>query len=221
MKMSRWTWTALALLAFVPSVRGQDPSPPAPEAPARSQSSADARDPSRGSSPTPLRVQVVFSKYQGETKVGSLPYTLTCNAGDRNPALLRMGIEVPVPVPIGPAKENAAVFQSVQYKNVGTSIDCRAGLAAADGRFRLELNIEQSSIYSTVEDKGRRAGGASGDGRAPSVNEAGAGGVPMFRTFRAQFVPMLRDGQTVQYTAATDPVSGEVVKIDVTVTVVK
>jgi hypothetical protein len=43
----------------------------------------------------------------------------------------------------------------------------------------------------------------------------------MFRSFRASFVPLLRDGQTVQYTAATDPVSGEVVKIDVTVTVLK
>lgn len=204
MTMSRWTWTALALLAFVPAAMAQDPSPP-PEAPARS-------------SPTPLRVQVVFSKYQGEAKVGSLPYTITCNAGDRNPAVLRMGIEVPVPMPIGPSKENASVFQSIQYKNVGTSIDCRAGIAGADGRFRLELNIEQSSIYSTPDDKGRRAGGGSGDGRAQNVNE---GGVPMFRTFRATFVPLLRDGQTVQYTAATDPVSGEVVKIDVTVSVVR
>jgi hypothetical protein len=32
---------------------------------------------------------------------------------------------------------------------------------------------------------------------------------------------MLRDGQSTQYTAATDPVSGEVLKIDVTLTVVK
>ena len=205
MTLSRWTWTGLALLAFVPIARAQDPSPAPPEAPAPLG--------------TPLRVQVVFSKYQGETKVGSLPYTLTCNAGERSPALLRMGIEVPVPVPVGPSKEGAAVFQSVQYKNVGTSIDCRAGLAT-DGRFRLELNVEQSSIYSTVDDKGRHAGG-TGDGHAPSVAEVGAGGVPMFRTFRATFVPILRDGQTVQYTAATDPVSGEVVKIDVTVNIVK
>ena len=223
MTMSRWTWTALALLAFVPSARGQEPSPAAPEPAARSQSSPEAHEFSRGVSPTPLRIQVVFSKYQGETKVASLPYTLTCNAGERGPggpAILRMGVEVPVPVAMGTAKEGAAGFQSIQYKNVGTNIDCRAGGPSADGRFRLELNIEQSSIYS-VEDKGRRAGGAGGDVRAPVVPEVGAGGMPMFRTFRASFVPMLRDGQTVQYTAATDPVSGEVVKIDVTVTVVK
>jgi hypothetical protein len=221
MRMSRWTWTTLAVLACVPLARAQDPSPAAPEAPGRSQPPADARDPWRGLPPTPLRVQVVFSKYQGETKVASLPYTLICNAGERAPAVLRMGIEVPVPMPAGTSKEGSAVFQSIQYKNVGTSIDCRAGGPAPDGRFRLELNVEQSSIYSTVEDKGRRAGGGSGEGRAPSAAEVGPGGVPMFRTFRATFVPMLRDGQTVQYTAATDPVSGEVVKIDVTVTVVK
>ena len=45
--------------------------------------------------------------------------------------------------------------------------------------------------------------------------------VPAFRTFKSTFVPILRDGQTAQYTAATDPVIGEVVKIDVTVTVLK
>lgn len=209
MTMSRWTWTALALLAFVPRARGQDPSPAAPEAPARSQSSPDVRDASRGSSPTPLRVQVVFTKYQGETKVASLPYTLTCNTGERQPAVLRMGIEVPVPVPL---KDSSGL--SIQYKSVGTNIDCRAGVPSPDGRFRLDLQVEQSSIYSAPEDKERRP-------KPPGMTDAGPAGVPMFRTFRSTFNPILRDGQTVQYTAATDPVSGEVVKIDVTVNVVK
>ena len=44
---------------------------------------------------------------------------------------------------------------------------------------------------------------------------------PLAPTFKSTFVPILRDGQTAQYTAATDPVIGEVVKIDVTVTVLK
>jgi hypothetical protein len=162
-------------------------------------------------------VQIVFSKYQGEKKVASLPYTLTCNAGDRQPGVLRMGIEVPVLV--GPAKETMPA--AFQYKNVGTSIDCRAG-NPEDGRYRLELNVEQSSIYSPADEKVTPTGKDKDGGKASwGVTDTPLGGAPLFRSFRASFVPLLRDGQTVQYTAATDPVSGEVVKIDVTVTVLK
>ena len=38
----------------------------------------------------------------------------------------------------------------------------------------------------------------------------------MLRNFRSQTNVILRDGQSVQYVAATDPVSGELLKIDVT-----
>lgn len=200
MTMRTWTWAALAVLAFVPSARAQE--------------KAETADMPRVGI-TPLRVQLVFSKYQGEKKVASLPYTLTCNANDRNPALLRMGIEVPVPMT--PSKDGPPSFS---YKNVGTNIDCRA-TALQDGRFRLELNVEQSSIYSAVEEKGRRVG-MEGEVRPGwGVTDTPLGGAPMFRTFRSTFVPILRDGQTVQYTAATDPVSGEVVRIDVALTVLK
>ena len=45
--------------------------------------------------------------------------------------------------------------------------------------------------------------------------------MPSFRNFNSSFTALLRDGQTMQYTSATDPVSGEVMKIDVTVAVMK
>jgi len=203
MKIQTWRWAGLALLLLVPAARAQEKA----EAPAPAEPHARF---------TPLRVQIVFSKYQGEKKVASLPYTLTCNAPDRQPAVLRMGIEVPVPV--APSKEGMP--GGFSYKNVGTSIDCRAGNPEEGGRYRLELNIEQSSIYSAIDEKGRRPG--DGEGKAPwGVSDTALASAPMFRSFRASFVPILRDGQTVQYTAATDPVSGEVVKIDVTVTVLK
>jgi hypothetical protein len=144
---------------------------------------------------TPLNVQLVLSHFQGEKKVGSLPYTLTCNADDRQSSHLRMGIEVPVPMTI--TKGTPPTFN---YKSVGTNIDCRS-TTLDDGRFRVELTVEHSSIYST-----------------PGEASAGA---PLFRTFRSGFVPIMRNAQTAQYTAATDPVTGEVVKIDVTLTVLK
>jgi len=207
MKIQISTWAGLALLLLVPAARAQEKEKTEAPAPAE----AHARF-------TPLRVQVVFSKYQGEKRVASLPYTLTCNAGERQAAILRMGIEVPVPVLV--AKESAV--QNFQYKNVGTSIDCKAG-QPEDGRYRLELNVEQGSIYSPAEEKVTPAGkDRDKDGKVSwGVTDTPLGAAPLFRSFRASFIPLLRDGQTVQYTAATDPVSGEVVKIDVTVTVLK
>ena len=51
--------------------------------------------------------------------------------------------------------------------------------------------------------------------------DAATGGAPLFRRFETYLSPRLRDGQTIQTIASTDPVTGEVVKIDVTLNVVK
>ena len=136
-------------------------------------------------------------KLKGDTLTASLPYTLPCNAEDR-PSHLRMGIEVPV---MAASKDGPPAYQ---YKNVGTNIDCRA-TAADDGRFRLEMTVEHSSIYEPPAESARTP----------------VGGMPLFRSFRSGFVPVLRDGQSMQYTTATDPITGEVVKIDVTLTALK
>jgi hypothetical protein len=141
----------------------------------------------------PLKVRLVLFKLQGDKPIATLPYALACNADDRTLNHLRMGIEVPVQVSSihgGPAQ--------YQYRSVGTNIDCRA-TTLDGGRFRLEMSVEHSSIYSTPEDAAR----------------------PLFRTFKSGFVPVLRDGQSMQYTLATDPVTGEVVKVEVTATVLK
>ena len=45
--------------------------------------------------------------------------------------------------------------------------------------------------------------------------------VPSFRNFNSAFTALLRDGQTMQYTSATDPVTGEVMKIDITAAMMK
>ncbi len=209
MKIQAWRWASVALLLLVPAAGAQEKEKTEAPAPAESRTRF-----------TPLRVQVVFSKYEGEKKVASLPYTLICNAGERGPAVLRMGIEVPIVVSV--AKEGVTgAFQQFQYKNVGTSVDCKAG-QPEEGRYRLELNIEQTSIYSPADEK------VTPMGRDKDKQGKVSWGVtdtpliaPLFRSFRASFVPLLRDGQTVQYTAATDPVSGEVMKIDVTMTVLK
>jgi len=183
-------------LASSAIVRTQDKTPP-PAAPAAKQAT---------SSVTPLRVQVVVSRYQGEKRVSSLPYTLSVNAGYR--ANLRMGAKVPVmqmAASIIDGKQMSAAGP-VSYQDVGTNIDCSVSPAQDDGRFRLEITIDDSSVY--------------GDGLVAGDNKP-APGNPTFRSFRASDSMVLRDGQTVQFTTATDKVSGEIVKVDVTLTVVR
>ena len=156
----------------------------------------------------PLKVQLVVSRYQGEKKVSSLPYTIAVVANDNDKTTLRMGVEVPIPSTVfAPAKEGttSAPMTSYNYRSVGTNIDCSARTVEA-GVFKLNLAVEDSSVFLAEKDAARVTNQVS----APSV-----------RRFTSTFNVLLKDGQTVQHTSATDPVSGEVLRIDVTLTVLK
>jgi hypothetical protein len=48
-----------------------------------------------------------------------------------------------------------------------------------------------------------------------------ANGCRRLRNFNSSFTLLLRDGQTAQVSSATDPISGEVLKVVVTLNVVK
>jgi len=166
----------------------------------------------------PLKIQVVISRFQGDKKISSLPYSLSVTGGggvDRatmgpsfvGRANLRMGAKVPVaatsytPIAAGGAGVNPLV--SYQYQDVGTNIDCQVW-SVDDGRFRVEITIEDSSVYPD-------------DKEIPGTVK----GNPSFRSFRGSDSMLLRDGATAQFTTATDKVSGETVRVDVTLTVVK
>jgi hypothetical protein len=156
-----------------------------------------------------LRVVVTISRYDGEKKTASLPYVLELTSGDSRGASVRMGVEVPVLVQGRGAKADAgepAASQSPmahQYRSVGANIDGRAE-SLADGRFKLWLTVEESSVAS-----------------APRGKVVLDSDTPIFRTFRSQANVILRDGQTSQYVAATDPVTGESARIEVALSVVK
>ena len=97
-------------------------------------------------------------------------------------------------------------MSSYTYRDVGTNIDCGATFdEAVPGIFQLALTVSDSSLGLDTPQ--------SAAGVAPDV--------PSFRNFNSSFTALLRDGQTMQYTSATDPVTGEVMKIDVTVAVMK
>lgn len=148
---------------------------------------------------TPLKVTVVISRFQGEKKTGSLPFTVTLNTGQRTS--LRMGTEVPVPQPTI-AKDQ--VISSYSYRPVGTSIDCSAGQLEGDGRFSIQLTVSDTQVSMDT---------------SPEISATR--GLPRFQTFTSTATLMLRDGQSMQYTAATDKTTGEVVKLDVTLNIVK
>ena len=186
---------ALVLAALASPGRAQDkPESPPPPDPRKTD-----RQPAWRVGAT-LRVQVVITRFDGERKIASLPYTFTVTAEGRS-AKVRMGVETPVPVTQpAPSEGGKAPIVSYQYRNVGTSLDCMAR-EQGDGRYLLQLSVENSSTLS--------AGPGS------------IGGMPLFRTFNVGLDPVLRDGQSIQTVASTDRVTGEVVKIDVTMNVVK
>lgn len=151
----------------------------------------------------PLKVTVVFSEYDGEKKLSSLPYVLFLKAAEEHKdyfGTVRMGVRVPI--------WTGGKDSAIQYQDVGSNIDCEAR-ATRDDRYLLELSLERSSIYTTKEER-------SADQRSDEQPHQ-----PLVRQFRANLALMLRDGQTTQSTLATDPLNGHIIRVDVTLNVVK
>ena len=154
----------------------------------------------------PLEIEIVISRFQGDKKISSVPYLLAVNA-EGSESRLQMGSEVPVYntafTPAAATKDAPQPLRSYNYRSVGTKIQSSAR-TAPENRFEVYIYVEDSSVYTGTE-----------------KTVPGADGMPVFRNFNSTNTLLLRDGQTRQYTAAVDRVSGEVVKVDVTLKVVK
>jgi hypothetical protein len=152
-----------------------------------------------------LRVQMVFTEKDGEKKISSLPYQLVLhsNAPGRA-AALRMGLRVPVSISTG----------QFQYMEIGTNLDGHAE-KTEDGRFQLSFSIEKSSLYYPAADQ-----------KAASTNDSESSSdktpkQPTIQKFQAEINVLIRDGQTLEAMTATDPITGHVLRVDVTLTVLK
>ena len=109
-----------------------------------------------------LKVQVVYSRFQGEKKVSSLPYTVWANANGNNVSL-RLGVDVPVGaslVTTGNENTNSSgrsttttssTMNRMEFRSIGTSIDCFVR-QTPDGKFWVRLNVQDSSIFTTDSD---------------------------------------------------------------------
>jgi len=151
---------------------------------------------------TALMVEVTIARYQGEKRLSSLPYTVGV-APDGDRATLRIGGSVPIPAasPVADGKTPPASFS---YRSIGTNIDVIAK-PVEDGRYRLVITVEETSVYAP-------------DGTTKNV--LFVTGAPSFRSLQSSNAVTLRNGQSVEYTVATDRISGETARISVKLTVV-
>ena len=192
---------ALALVGMrTDAGRGARQAAPAPPAPPAASS---------GSRQVPLKVQLTLSRFMGEKKISRA----AVHAG----RLVERAEDQPPHGRPGAGRDDRIRFEgrwrcvhpqsSYSYRDVGTNIDCQAQ-DAGNGLFSLVMLIEDSSIQL--------------DKSPDSADEKKImRDVPAFRSFRASFSMVLRDGQTMQYASATDPISGEVMRIDVTLALAK
>jgi type II secretory pathway component GspD/PulD (secretin) len=108
---------------------------------------------------------------------------------------LNTGLQLAVPNTVTTGTTN------ITFRPIGTNLSCRADLTG-DGRFSLDMTFDNSSVLT--------------DRTVSPVS-----GIPAFQGFTMHNRLILTDGQTVQYASVTDPVTGQVTKVDVTLSVIK
>jgi hypothetical protein len=208
---NRWLAAVALIACSALSTAAQDKAAPQPpEQQGTGAGGAQPRPPAADTSrvAVPLKVTVALSRYRGEKRISNLPYMLGVTANGTK-TTLRMGVDVPVAQTVFQGVEGkSAPTASYNYRPVGTNIDCTAFSSnAAPGLFELAITISDSSVGLDTPEKSDKTGIVAN--------------VPTFRNFNSSFSILLRDGQTTQYTSATDPVTGEVTKVDVTLNVLK
>jgi Flp pilus assembly secretin CpaC len=146
----------------------------------------------------PLKIEFVISRYEGDKKISSLPFSLWVSTGGGTN--IRMGSEVPIPTSLDGKS-------GVTYRSVGTFIDCKAW-EIPGAKFNVDVQVQDSSLYTPGREQNSQIGQT-------------VSGFPVIRSFSASNHLTLRDGQNAEFVMATDKVSGEVLKVNVTLTTVK
>jgi hypothetical protein len=110
--------------------RAQDKSQEKPKAEEKAKSSI------------PVKVQIVFTEYDGEKRISSMPYSFMTitdeKMGGNYSTSLRTGIRIPI--------ETDGKDQKTTYMDVGSNIDCGVK-SEEDGRFRVFLIFDRSALY--------------------------------------------------------------------------
>ena len=158
---------------------------------------------------TPIKVQIVFAEFEGDKKTKSLPYVMYMNSPESNElkagwVRLRIGSRIPIYV----GKDQ------MQYMDVGTNVDARSA-HMSDGHVLLQLTLERSWVEGEISVPVTKQDPASADTAWGHFQE------PVIRALKSELDLKLREGQPIESTMATDPISGKVVKVEVSFTTVK
>ena len=156
-----------------------------------------------------LRIDFLLTEYNGQQKISSLPYTISMEAGaDNRPGIssIRMGVKVPVVQGV----DGQGRASQYTYMDMGTDLDCRAK-SGGDGSYNLDLTISRSSVYAEAAN--------ATQAEAQALRPVGT--YPVVQTFRTDFPLRMHDGETEEGTSATDPFNGHVLKVTVTLHVIK
>jgi len=200
------TFALLVLFASVP-LRGQEQKQDRNQEQRQDQKEEPAPAVESTRPETQFRIRVIVSEFDGAKKISSLPYTLNATSLDPRPRI-RTGVRVPV---IVGAKAGDISFQ---YLDVGTNIDCTVEKPFDDGRYPLDFTVGRSTLYVP-------AAGTVNTKKAWSLGNIPPNADPTIQTFVGQFNVLLRDGQTQDATSVTDPLTGHVINIEVTLNIVK
>jgi hypothetical protein len=152
---------------------------------------------------TPIKVQIVFTEFEGDKKTKSLPYVMYMNSPDSNElktGWVRFRIGNRIPVYVGK--------DQMQYMDIGTNVDARSAYMA-DGHVLLQLTLERSWVEGEVSVPVTKSEPSSADTAGGHFQE------PIIRGFKSELDMKLREGQPVESAMATDPISGKVIKVEV------
>lgn len=158
---------------------------------------------------TPIKVQIVFTEFEGDKKTKSLPYVMYMNSPDSNEfrsGWVKFRIGSRLPVYVGK--------NEMQYLDVGTNVDARSAYTG-DGHILLQLILERSWVEGEVSVPMMKSEASPSDASGAHFQE------PIIRGFKSELDMKLREGQPVESTMATDPISGKVVKVEISFTVAK
>lgn len=179
--------------------------------PAKSQDKPNpAKDETKNAESRPegplVKVLFVLAEYEGEKKVKTLSYIMLIHADSTSKT--RIGSRVPVAT----GKDNGAV--QFQYVDVGTNLDCSAR-PTQDGRYQLRMSLERSWVEGDVSIDNEMKANPSQERRESVFRE------PIIHQAKFDNTIYLRDGQTLELNSATDPVSGKIIKVEVTLNALK